>query len=55
MTSGVTALVRSTLAGLAAIRATGIRDTLFEFAYLPSDLDMPGGEVTSFAIGIAEK
>ena len=32
--------------------ATEIHDTLFELAYLPGELDTPGGEVASFASGI---
>ena len=52
-TSSVTALAGLTLAGLAAMGATEIHDTLFEIAYLPGELDTPGGEVASFAIGIA--
>ncbi|NIA24331.1 MAG: hypothetical protein GWP04_02045 [Gammaproteobacteria bacterium] len=51
--AGVTALAGFGFAASTAAGATGILGAIFDFVYLPGELQAPAGEVASFAIGVA--
>lgn len=51
--AGITALAGLGFATVTVAGATGIHDAMFDIVYLPGELQEPGGEVASFAIGVA--
>lgn len=52
MAAGVTGVVGLAFAGLAAVGATGVLNTILDGLYLPGELAAPAGEAVLFAIGV---
>lgn len=52
MAAGITGVAGLGFAGLAAVGANGVLNTILDVLYLPGELTVPAGEAALFAIGV---